>query len=167
MYHTRTHIYIYILYYIYLCNGLICFFKNIRHMTSHLWVDRADSPKAWPILSAGADFGVGALAECLCRIVFGHLLVYGNSCLVWKSCSTKQYWEVRCASFVVQSGLGSTLFKSCSTKQYWEVRCASFVVESGLGSTLFKSCSTKQYWEVRCASFVVESGLGSTLFKFL
>ena len=40
-----------------------------------------------------------------------------------KLCSTKSYWNVLCASFVVQS-----------TKRYWEVVCANFVVQSSTGN---------------------------------
>ena len=53
--------------------------------------------------------------------------------------------------------LGSSLCKLCSTKYYWEVLCASFVVQSStgkcfvqalwykvvLGTALCKLCSTK------------------------
>ena len=61
--------------------------------------------------------------------------------------------------------LGRTLCKLCSTKWYWEVLCASFVVQSStgkffvqavqyevvLGRTVCRLCSTKWYWEVLCA----------------
>lgn len=42
----------------------------------------------------GADFGVGALAECLCRIVFGHLLVYGNSLQQIMSSEARFVWLI-------------------------------------------------------------------------
>ena len=51
-----------------------------------------------------------------------------------KSCGTKWYWAVLCASFVVQSSI------------YWEVLCASFVVQSSTGKCF--------------ASFVVQSSIG-------
>ena len=71
--------------------------------------------------------------------------------------------------------VGSALCKLCGTKQYLEVLCASFVVQSStgkcfvqalsykvvLGSSLCKLCSTKYYWERLCASFVVQSSTGT------
>ena len=63
--------------------------------------------------------------------------------------------------------LGSILHKFRGTKRYWEVLCASVVVQSSMGSTLQKSSSTNQHCEVPCANFVVQSNTGKYFLQTL
>jgi len=78
--------------------------------------------------------------------------------------STTVYYKARTNTFTVITSvvLGSSLCKLCSTKQYWDVLCASLVVQSStgtcfvqalyykvlLGSALRKLCSTKYFGKV-------------------
>ena len=63
--------------------------------------------------------------------------------------------------------LGSTLCKLCSTKQYWEVLCASFVVRSNTRKYFVQALWYEVVLEVPCASFVVRSSTGMYLVQAL
>ena len=51
--------------------------------------------------------------KCFAQALYEAALGHAALCKLW---STKKYWEVLCASFVVRRRLGSTLCKLCSTK---------------------------------------------------
>ena len=71
-----------------------------------------------------------------------------------KLCSTTSYWNVFCASFVVQSSTGKCFVQAL---QYKVVLGASFVVQSRTGK-----CFVQEYW-VQALQYKVV--LGSALCK--